>query len=73
MQMALSVVLLIGAGLLIRSFARLAEVDPGFNASHVITFKVDSARIEMQHRSVADGFFLSSWSTGLAACPVCAL
>lgn len=39
-QMGLSVVLLIGAGLLIRSFARLVGVDPGFDSSHLITFKV---------------------------------
>ena len=32
MQLSLSVALLIGAGLLLRSFARLSDVDPGFKA-----------------------------------------
>lgn len=39
-QMCLAVVLLAGSGLLIRSFIRLVGVDPGFDSSHLLTFKV---------------------------------
>jgi predicted permease len=39
-QLALCVMLLIGAGLLIRSFARLQNVSPGFNPQNVLTLEL---------------------------------
>jgi putative ABC transport system permease protein len=40
-EMALAVVLVIGAGLLLRSFARLVRVDAGFRAEGLVTFRLD--------------------------------
>jgi predicted permease len=39
-QMAVAFVLLVGAGLLLRSFARLREVDPGFRAEKIMTMRI---------------------------------
>ncbi|HLK68491.1 MAG TPA: ABC transporter permease [Bryobacteraceae bacterium] len=40
LEVTLSVVVLIGAGLLIRSFVRLRATDPGFQANNLLTFRL---------------------------------
>jgi predicted permease len=42
-ELALSLMLLIGAGLLIHSFVRLQSVPPGFTTEHVLTLEVAAA------------------------------
>jgi predicted permease len=43
-ELAFSLILLIGAGLMIRSFMRLQSVPPGFNTDHVISMHLAGAR-----------------------------
>jgi putative ABC transport system permease protein len=40
-ETALSLILLVSAGLLVKSFIRLRSVDMGFNPTHLITFSID--------------------------------
>lgn len=46
-QIALSVTLLAGAGLMIRSFQELARVSPGFDPANVMTFRISSSWAEI--------------------------
>ena len=56
-QVALSLVLLIGAGLMMRSFARLQSVDPGFDPDGVLTGRVQLTGERFRSASVATAFF----------------
>ena len=49
-ELALSVVLLIGAGLLIRSFASLENVAPGFNPHNVLTLELTTNGLRYKDR-----------------------
>ena len=44
-EIAMALVPLIGAGLLLRSFQRLLEVDPGFRPDHVLAMEIQQAGI----------------------------
>ena len=43
-EVALSLMLLVGSGLLLESFARLRGLDPGFRADHVLTVRLEVPR-----------------------------
>ena len=56
-QVALSLVLLIGAGLLLRSFVRLMAVDPGFDASNLMTMNLSLSTVKYAKPDQQMGFF----------------
>ena len=56
-EVALTLVLLIGAGLMVRSFLALQQVQPGFDPSGVLTFRVSLPIAKYQRPDVRAEFF----------------
>jgi predicted permease len=59
-EVALAFVLLLGSGLLVRSFARLTSVRPGFNAARLLAFDVQLPRSRYQAPQQQIAFFRQS-------------
>jgi hypothetical protein len=57
MEMAVALVLLLGAGLLLNSFLRLRGVDPGFNPDQLLSFTVTLSSQKYSDKRVQTAFF----------------
>ena len=56
-EVALSIMLLAGAGLLIRSFVRLVDVDPGYDPANVVTAQLSLPSAKYRTATAQQAFF----------------
>src|SRR5678815_1985593 len=56
-EVALAIMLLVGAGLILRSFAALLAVDPGFRTANVMTMSVQLPTNRYRERGPREGFY----------------
>lgn len=68
-ELALSVMLLVGAGLLVRSFVRLQQVPPGFTTEHVLTMQVAVNDPKYRHNEKALAAFQREVESRVARLP----
>jgi putative ABC transport system permease protein len=64
-EITLGLVLLIGAGLMIRTLQNIQAVQPGFEAQHLLTFEIDLSTYRRQARIN----FVQEWESKLASLP----
>ncbi|HEY9225673.1 MAG TPA: FtsX-like permease family protein, partial [Gemmatimonadaceae bacterium] len=67
-EMAISLVLLVGAGLLIRSFVRLQSVSPGFDPEGVVSMRLGVSARQFENRDAAVAYF-STFGEQLSSVP----
>ncbi|MGO8737017.1 MAG: ADOP family duplicated permease [Terriglobia bacterium] len=67
-EIALCLVLLVGAGLLIRSFARLLSIDPGYDPKNLLTFQIGLPDSKYPKNSQVMGFFREALDR-IGTCP----
>ncbi len=61
-EVALSFVLLIGSGLMLRSFVELQRIAPGFDPGHMLTFQVLGGQRRPQSPAQAEALIRNQWS-----------
>jgi len=59
-EVALSLVLLVAAGLLVRTFGQLQKIDPGFNADRVLTMTITLPEYRYEDGGAQRRFFLAA-------------
>ena len=67
-ELALSLMLLVGAGLLVRSFVRIQQVTPGFNPENVISMRLGASGRQFPNPE-ARGEYFQQFADRLAAVP----
>ena len=68
-QVALSMLLLVGAGLLIKSFSNLRSTNPGFESSRVLTFDLSLPRAKYADAPLKQQQFFEQLNARLAVLP----
>jgi len=61
-EVALAIVLLVGAGLIIRTFASLLAVDPGFRIDHVMTLGIALPEDRYREVGAREGFYRQAFA-----------